>query len=255
MNEKFLKENNLFDAQKRFTKLFEYSFNTQLVEDEEEMQPLPNEDPNAMPPQGGDQNNVQDTAPMSELPQDGEVPEDPNAAQMGGEEMEFDEIEMDEPEEDVEEIDVTELTDNQTNMQNDISSLDNKFSSLINHIEKLTSKIDDISTKTDKTEEELAHINKEIVKRNPTDTEKLNIRSMDSYPFNVKPNEYWDAKSKENPNYDIYSNNEVNPSDEVEYILTQDEIDNEPINYNELISSFNDDENEFNDSLSKIFGY
>lgn len=253
MNEKFLKENNLFDAQKRFTKLFEYSFNTQLVEDDEDMGDIPNGDPNSMPQDTtNQQGDMQDTAPMSELPQDGEASAEDPMVDQG---MEFDEVEMDAPEEDVEEIDVTELTDNQVNMQNDISSLDNKFSSLITHVEKLTSKIDDIISKTDKTEEELAHINQEIVKRNPTETEKLNIRSMDSYPFNIKPNEYWETKAKENPNYDVYSNNEVNPSDEVEYTLTQDEIDNEPINYNDLVSSFNDDENEFSDSLSKIFGY
>ena len=64
--------------------------------------------------------------------------------------------------------------------------------------DKITKLIDTISalqTALDNNNSEIEALKGEFEKRNPTQTEKLNLRSLDSYPFNQKPNEYWEKKN------------------------------------------------------------
>ena len=57
----------------------------------------------------------------------------------------------------------------------------------------------------------LLHISKESInalktefeKRNPTEEERLNIRSQSSYPYSETPKGYWAEKMKENPHYNV----------------------------------------------------
>jgi type IV secretory pathway VirB10-like protein len=58
-------------------------------------------------------------------------------------------------------------------------------------------------------------LEKEIVMRNPTPVEKLEMRSLDSYPYNIKLNDYW--QDKEGP-YDVMGDKKD------EYVLTQDDV-------------------------------
>ena len=60
-------------------------------------------------------------------------------------------------------------------------------------------------------------LEKEIIKRNPTPVEKLEMRSLDSFPFNQKLTDYW--AEKEGP-YDVMGNDKKK-----EYVLTKDDID------------------------------
>jgi len=69
--------------------------------------------------------------------------------------------------------------------------------------------MDSIASKIDTLE-------KEIVKRNPTPVEKLEMRSMDSFPYNIKLTDYW----KDVDGYD--ATGEQKPK---EYILKKDDID------------------------------
>jgi hypothetical protein len=91
----------------------------------------------------------------------------------------------------------------------------------------------------------LAH--KELEKRNPTPIEKLDLRTVnDSYPFNVKPNDYWKAK-EETSNYRVGGDN-MEVADQ--YDLHQSDIDNVS-NWKEIADSL--DDSDLTD-LTKIFG-
>jgi len=81
----------------------------------------------------------------------------------------------------------------------------NKF----NDLEQRVAAMDSISSKIDTLE-------KEIVKRNPTPVEKLEMRSMDSFPYNIKLTDYW----KDIDGYD--ATGEQQPK---EYILKKDDVD------------------------------
>ena len=60
-------------------------------------------------------------------------------------------------------------------------------------------------------------LEKEIVKRNPTPVEKLEMRSLSSYPFNQKLTDYW--ADKEGP-YNV-----MGEKKKKEYVLTKDDVD------------------------------
>ena len=88
----------------------------------------------------------------------------------------------------------------------------------------------------------------EFEKRNPTQTEKLNLRSLDSYPFNVRPTDYW-ADKGENSNYQAYADNSEPTTDE--YQVTNSDVDD--FSEREIADSF-DIEDELNQDIRKIFG-
>ena len=71
----------------------------------------------------------------------------------------------------------------------------------------------------------LDDLKSEFEKRNPTNAERINIRSMNSKPFSVNPTEYWDEQREINPNYDVISDNSVAPNDEEKvYKITDDDL-------------------------------
>ena len=259
-NVKYLKENNLYDAHKHFMRLSEAYIPTIYPEDDiEEAGEDPNAmgaDPNAM---GGDPNAMggQDPNAMGGgMPQDpnamggdpntmgGQDPmangdpnamgadpnSDPNAmggnadpmgGDMGGEDPLADSDMGEEDNDDTIDIDgLTKAEDKLNVKQNrigrDISKVDNRISSLIDSISNLLTKVDSNNA-------EIEALKAEFEKRNPTQTEKLNLRSLDSYPFNVKPNEYWAQKAKEG-GYEAYSDN-AEPTTK-EYTITNDDVDN-----------------------------
>jgi len=78
-------------------------------------------------------------------------------------------------------------------------------------LETRIASMDAISTKINDLEQE-------IVKRNPTPVEKLEMRSLSSFPYSQKLTDYWADKQGQ---YDVMGN-EDKPE---EYVLTQDEVD------------------------------
>lgn len=143
-----------------------------------------------------------------------------------------------------EEIDVTELTDAQDEIESKLNNMSGNFDKLFGYIDELGTKVDKIINHSNNlilaTNIKIDDLKQEIEKRNPTEIEKLNLRSLDSAPFTQKPIEYWEEKNKEGK-YDAYFNNEINPAkeddDKKEYVLTQDEIDNEPINPSQILKT------------------
>ena len=91
----------------------------------------------------------------------------------------------------------------------------------ITEIEDMTSKMDELLGKLgdlegkvgdmDKVIEKIDGLEKEIEERNPTIVERLEMRSMDSFPYSVSITDYWSDKE----GYD------VGGEEDEEYVITQ----------------------------------
>jgi hypothetical protein len=143
----------------------------------------------------------QDTAPPAEAPA-------PSADDMGG----IDDMGDDMSSGDEVEVDVTQLVQSGEDAKQSADAANQKSSALLNKfsdLERRVSSMDGLAHKIDTLE-------KEIIKRNPTPVEKLEMRSLDSYPFNIKLNDYW----KDVDGYDTGQGSQPK-----EYVLTQDDVD------------------------------
>ena len=174
------------------------------------------------PQQNGDmgaQNGNEMQPDMQQMPQNG-MPQDNDMGNVGqgdgseGEMAELDEpeiaddgIETEEMEAGDEVVDVDDLTQSQEATEYKLDGVDDRLSKIYAVVQKFSDKLD-------KNEESIMALKDEFEKRKPTQTEKFNLRSQASGPFNQSPSEYWDKLSKENPNYDIIRDNDVSPSDE-----------------------------------------
>ena len=84
-----------------------------------------------------------------------------------------------------------------------------KFSELENKIANMTAISDKIEG-----------LEKELIKRNPTPVERLEMRSLDSFPFSQKLTDYWSDKTGK---YDVMGKDKQ-PN---EYTLKKDDIDSD----------------------------
>jgi hypothetical protein len=118
-----------------------------------------------------------------------------------------------------EEIDITDLVDMVKSVKHDFEQKQNDNTEVI-------SKMDDVFTKLGDLEQKLAQMDQVMAKidmlgakveemKPETPVEKLEMRSLDSYPFNEKPNEFFAHKQ-----------DEMKQSGKNEYILTKDEVSN-----------------------------
>lgn len=110
------------------------------------------------------------------------------------------------------EVDVTQLVktgEEASTAANDASQKTSELLNKFNDLEQRVSSMNSLSNKIDALE-------KEIIKRNPTPVEKLEMRSMDSFPYNIKLTDYW----KDVDGYDPTGSEK-----EEEYVLTQDDVD------------------------------
>jgi hypothetical protein len=97
--------------------------------------------------------------------------------------------------------------------------------------EELMGKLADLEAKLakmDSVASKIEGLEKEIVKRNPTPVEKLEMRSLSSYPYNIKLSDYWSDKEGA---YDVMGDKEK------EYVLTKDDIDND-YSYSQIQNTF-----------------
>lgn len=282
-NIKYLKENNLYNAHKQFMRMAEGYLRQENIEEAgEDEDPNAGADPNAMGgdpnaggnpnAMGGDPNAGADPNAMGDDPNAGMAGDDgsgegvdPNASMdpnamgddpnaMGGDSTAMDadpnamDGEMPSPEDDEDVIDVDDLTNAQ-------EKLNDKENAVGRHVEKVDDKLKQLGQVLDKIEQMIDNNNSEIEalkgefkKRNPTQTEKLNLRSLDSYPFNVKPTDYWRQKGIDS-NYEAYADNQEPTTQE--YKITNDDVDN--INDNEIANSFFIDD-DLKQDINKIFG-
>jgi hypothetical protein len=206
----------LSEELKKFKILSEYDFYVPESYEETSNNLLGEEEPADEEDGIGDTKDFESEEPQSEEPQS-EEPQSDGPIDFSGDDstnMEPQQNMSEPPVDDAVELDVTELVKGteDAKMSSDLANkqlqqLSQKFDQLVSTV----SKIELINKKIDSLEHE-------IEKRNPTEVEKLEMRSLDSFPFNVKLTDYWSDKENQ---YDVMDkNNEKN-----EYVLTQNDIE------------------------------
>jgi len=157
-----------------------------------------------------------------------------------GDEMDFGDEEMgaEEPAEDEIEIDVTQLVQGTEEAKQSADMANQKMEDLMNQFDSLQNKLADISDTVSTKVEDLEN---EVEKRMPTPQEKLEMRSLDSYPYNLKLTDYW---ADQQGQYDVMGDEDEGEPNE--YVLTNDDIDSD-YNESDVRDSFADDyeEDEF----------
>lgn len=135
-----------------------------------------------------------------------------------------------------EELDVTELVNMTKNIKTDVEATKGEHQAVIQKMDNAFSKLSELETKLAQMDQVLSKIDELGAKietmKPPTPVEKLEMRSLDSYPFNQKPNDFFNVKQAE-----------MKASGKNEYILTKSDIEN--YSKEEIAQTFNpDQENE-----------
>lgn len=135
------------------------------------------------------------------------------------------------------EVDVTSLVKGSEEAKKSADLASHNTEMLLQKLGDLESRIDNMA----KVSAKIDSLEHEIIKRNPTPVEKLEMRSLSSYPYSQKLTDYW--AEKEGP-YDVMDNGKK------EYILTQDDVDSDysDINMKQSFSpNIDDDENDYDE--------
>jgi hypothetical protein len=120
-----------------------------------------------------------------------------------------------EPAGDEVELDVTDLVDSTDEAKSAADKASQNTKLLMKKLEDLESRIASMDAVNGKIEA----LEKEIIKRNPTNVEKLEMQSLHSGPYTQKLTDYWADKHGA---YDVMGNDKKE-----EYILDKDTIDSD----------------------------
>ena len=236
MDKELIKKYKLEEAQKRFQQLCEYTFITKgsLNEEGEDEQNPETAQPQGqqMPPQQGAQQPApeqgQQQAPEGDMPpqqgqdQGEQMPpqpqgEEPQQTALAEPEEEIEDIEIEQPDDEV--IDVDDLTQAQEASEVKIDGVSDELQKLMSVTTKF---IDAINLNNQKIDD----LKSEFERRNPTEEERLNIRSQASYPYAETPKEFWDKKTAERGNYNVIYDNDVPTADEQEeFTIKKGDVD------------------------------
>lgn len=264
MDKNYLKEHKLYEAHKQFMRLCEWSYvPTTLEEDDDddtqqdnqEEQPM-NQGETSDEMQGDNMGDMQtpqgDLGDMSDSnmeTQDNSMPTEENPM-MGGEMDNMPPMD-DMNAEDETVIDVDDITNAQEKMNDKVNVVGQDLGKVNDKIETLLQSLSSMEAMINNNNQEIAQFKAEFEKRNPTQTEKLNLRSLDSYPFNVNPRDYWAQKSADpNSNYSGFANN-GEPTTQ-EYVITNNDVDD--FSEREIEKSFDIDD-DLKQDINKIFGF
>lgn len=134
-----------------------------------------------------------------------------------------------------EEVDITDLVNMVKSVKKDQEDNTGTHSEIVNKMDDVFTKLNDLESKLSQMDAVMAKIDQlgATVEANKpkTEVEKLEMRSLDSYPFNEKPQEFFAHKQ-----------GEMRASGKNEYVLTKDEIDN--YSPEQIRTSFNPQEEE-----------
>ena len=238
-NETINSEGGLYEAvklnraRKRFQQINEYILNMNGEQNEADEQ-QPQDDMEQQAPMDADAQQPQDMgqevqqqpdaeqeqAPQQDEPQELDPTIGADAEQPAPDENGIMEPELDGEMESDEVIDVDDLTQSQETTEYKLDGVDDKLTQLINIVNKFSQAIDD-------NEEKMEELKREIEERNPSQQERLNIRSMSGSPYTVSPQDYWSDQNARNPQYNVIADNDVAPNEEDElYTITDDDIKN-----------------------------
>jgi septal ring factor EnvC (AmiA/AmiB activator) len=146
-------------------------------------------------------------------------------------------------------IDVEDITNAEEKVNDKVNAVGRDVVKVNHRIDQLLTAIEKMETMIDSNNNSIEALNQEFQKRNPTQTEKLNLRSLDSYPFNVNPVDYWKQKGMTS-NYDAYFDNQEPTSKE--YVITNNDVDD--MTERDMAQSFYVDD-DLKQDINKIFGY
>lgn len=121
---------------------------------------------------------------------------------------------IEEPEDDAVELDVTELVQGTEQARASADAANAKMGKLMGMVAKLEGQIDSMSAISSK----IDNLEQELEKRAPTPEEKIEMRSLDSYPYNLKLTDFW---AQQDGQYDVMDGE----GKEEEYVLKQSDVD------------------------------
>lgn len=262
------------DFKRAFQRINEYTVSTGLNVDEdgsddEQNAEAPTDNGQAPQPQGGDpmggpmppMDNTGADVQGQTMPQDngqvdatdGTAPPQGLNPQAGGEEIP--DVSMDpsmeapadgesqeQPDDTV--IDVSDITDSQKDIEAEVGQINDKY-------EKVVQALDAFEKLLQTSNEKIDDLKGEYEKRNPTQIEKLNMQTAHSYPFNVKPEDYWKDKEATS-NYSTDSDD--NGKEQGQYVITKNDVDGDT-NWKAIADSLDDDKMMYNQSLDNLFKY
>ena len=172
-------------------------------------------DPNLAPP-----------APAAPTPQPIDVDNDPDVEKLG------DDAKPETAGGSTEELDITDLVNSQKKVE---EKQEEYFNNLFQHLTDLETKLGEMDGLMTKLNDIEAKVEKY---RDKTPQEKLELRSLDSGPFNQKLSDFFEDKEED-----------MEKSGKNEYILTQDEV--EDFSPNEIKKTFRN----FEDSIPSKGGF
>ena len=118
-----------------------------------------------------------------------------------------------------EEIDITDLVNMTKNIKKEIDDSKQEKGDAMQQMDAVFTKLDDLEGKLASMDQLLSKIDQLSSKieqiKEPTPQEKLEMRSLDSYPFNQNPQQFFAQKQ-----------GEMKQSGKNEYVLTKDEVEN-----------------------------
>jgi hypothetical protein len=134
-----------------------------------------------------------------------------------------------------EEIDITDLVNMTKNIKNQLDQSKDSSGDVIQKMDGVFSKLTDLEQKLAQMDSVMAKIDElgsriEQVKPK-TPQEKLEMRSLDSYPFNQHPQDFFSQKQ-----------DEMRQTGKNEYVLTKDDVEN--YGKEQIMKSFNPDQDD-----------
>ncbi len=119
---------------------------------------------------------------------------------------------------DTEEIDITDLVNMTKSIKKDLDDNKSDNTAVVDKMETVFSKLNDLEQKLSQMDSVMNKIdelgNKVESMKEKTPQEKLELRSLDSYPFNMNPQQFFAQKQ-----------GEMEQSGKNEYVLTKQDID------------------------------
>lgn len=129
-----------------------------------------------------------------------------------------------ETEDEVEEIDVTSIVSKSDEAKEMAQQAVSVGQENMSYLKALTDKLSNLETQLTKMDSIASKITK-LEQDIKTPEEKLELRSLDSYPFNMKLSDYWSEKAAQNKHYDISGGQSNVDGQEVEYKLNPEDIE------------------------------
>lgn len=209
-----------------FDFLTDYKYYGRRRLNEDELDDMLNLTPDAQP-----QDNV---APSGDAPEQAQMPAQDGATipQMGTEQP------MDAPAENADEqqppstndnaveLDVTQLVLKQDEINKNVQATLDQISQLMKTNQELKASVDSqLKGFEEKNEKTIDSLKQEFEKRNPTPIEQLSLRSLSSFPYNIKLTDYWKPTEEDKYKYQI-ANAKVDVNSDPKFTVNTENLPN-----------------------------